>query len=351
VPTATPQNPCAGFDILSIPTQERVQFQNGQLTQIGSGRLCDIQAKTIAFSPDGNSLALAAYDGIRLYDAHTGELRLRMKPGETGQTWNVAFSPDGRFLAAISTWGEVTLWDVSTSALLQSLNKPGEAVAWTISATGVAFSGNGRLLVAWAGNSASDNTHIWDISDIFAPVLLTSLGDSGNMAAISPDGQYLVTGTDGGWAKVELQTGSTVSTSAEREGVAALAFSPDGRILYTSNWTHGLTSMWDASTGQRLYTFDPCIDPCVIDLWADEYVRFDLSGDGTRLVEFDGSHNQIIVWDTQHRKQLWASPTLNLKRNIYIADVAISPGGALVAALADLQEDEGQRILLWRLPP
>ncbi len=68
---------------------------------------------SVAFSPDGRTLASGAADGaIILWDVATGE-RLRTLQGHADMVLNVAFSPDGRTLASASEDGTIILWDVS----------------------------------------------------------------------------------------------------------------------------------------------------------------------------------------------------------------------------------------------
>ncbi len=73
---------------------------------------------SVAFSPDGRTLAAGGgrvYPGapgnVILWDAASGQ-RLCALEGHRATVWSVAFSPDGRILASGSQDGTVVLWGV-----------------------------------------------------------------------------------------------------------------------------------------------------------------------------------------------------------------------------------------------
>ena len=81
---------------------------------------------SVVFSPDGSYIVSGdwyhslydtsggAWSGeIRVWNAHTGELRKTLT-GHTGGVSSVAFSPDGKTLASGRTDGTILLWDFST---------------------------------------------------------------------------------------------------------------------------------------------------------------------------------------------------------------------------------------------
>ena len=66
---------------------------------------------TVAFSPDGRRLAAAGFGAaVMLWDTETGQEVLELPCPRMGVT-SAAFSPDGRRLAAIINDGTVMVWD------------------------------------------------------------------------------------------------------------------------------------------------------------------------------------------------------------------------------------------------
>jgi WD40 repeat protein/tRNA A-37 threonylcarbamoyl transferase component Bud32 len=123
---------------------------------------------SVAFSPDGKQLAAAVgfYQGgdkdnlgeVRVWDAATGQPVHTLR-GHPSCVWGVAFSPDGTRLASAGGQrlsqapGEVIIWDMHTGQCVCSLQGHVGVVY------GVSFSPDGRRL-ATAGEN--DGAKIWD---------------------------------------------------------------------------------------------------------------------------------------------------------------------------------------------
>ena len=142
----------------------------------------DAPVKTVAYSPDGATLATGSIDGVvRLFDAGTGRLKAEL-PGHTGFVWSVAFSPDGTTLASGSWDRTVRLWEVATGALMATLQGH-EGYVWS-----VRFSPDGTTLA-----SASEDRTIllWDLGTAKSKRVLKREGGPPHGLAFTSDGTLL----------------------------------------------------------------------------------------------------------------------------------------------------------------
>ncbi len=90
----------------------------------------------LAFSPDGKYLALSDSSAgiVNLWDVSTWKLSgtLEVVPGRrfklmeiTGNLWGVAFSPDGKIVAAVNPFGDrIYFWDVNSGELIDDYVLP-----------------------------------------------------------------------------------------------------------------------------------------------------------------------------------------------------------------------------------
>src|SRR5262249_22194691 len=116
---------------------------------------------------------------------------------------SMKFFPDRKLLVTVGDDGEVKLWDTTTGKEVSSLDLP------------------------------------------FKPAL----------AALTPDGKKLAAAVEGKAVRIwEVATGKEIQKLEGNPPTEALAFSPDGRVLASSG--PGKVALWDTRTGASLRGFD-----------------------------------------------------------------------------------------------
>jgi WD40 repeat protein len=202
-------------------------------------------AYSLAFSPDGKVLALAGRAGIVLLDvAGRAEPRTLECPDLT--LTQVAFSPDGALLATSgdNNGGVVRLWKVATGQLVFTARPP--AIAWC-----VAFSPDGKTLAAGLD---SGEVRLWDVASGAEVASLPGMGGQVRWVGFHPAGESLAAagGFPGNVVYVWDLATRTVQhrLSGHGSGVLSGAWRADGRLLFTAGGIDGTVRVWDL-TGER----------------------------------------------------------------------------------------------------
>jgi WD40 repeat protein len=256
----------------------------------------------VAYSPDGRLVASGGGEfmfpvepgsgELLIWDAETGRDRIALRGMRCGVR-GVAFSPDGRLLAAVgvqlNNWtrreGELLVLEAATGERAFRREVAGDGLAC------VAFSPDGRLLAAGCGvfnlgpSSRERSCLLWDARTgkevMSLPGENTVLG-----LAFSPDGRRIALSRFGAVDLWDLAGRRLVRTFSGRFGFRyQVAFTNDGgRLIGGSDQEH--TLVWDVETGAVIQTLE-----------ANKTVALALSRDGARLAT-GSSDGKTEIWDT-----------------------------------------------------
>jgi WD40 repeat protein/transcriptional regulator with XRE-family HTH domain len=203
----------------------------------------------LAFSPDGRILAAAYSDHtVGLLNASTlAPLGAPFQVTAAGNAETVAFSPDGTVLATGGDDGTVRLWSITDPAHPSQLSSVHDSGTYVFT---VVFSPDGKTLAA----ASTDNlTRLWDVANPARPAQLGKpLGGFSSYAiglAFTPDGKLLAVGSADKTIRLwsianparPVQVGAPLTGPAGY--VWGLAFSPDGTTL-AAGVTDGTVWLW-----------------------------------------------------------------------------------------------------------
>jgi WD40 repeat protein/serine/threonine protein kinase len=275
----------------------------------------------VAFSTDGKLVAAAAEDGtITVGDAATGKVVDRFLAHDKGAT-SVAFLADGR-LASAGRDKTAKIWDLSTKHYLL-LNGHHEDV------TCVAPRPDG----AYVATASRDKTvKVWDA---VSGKLLRSLQghtDYVRHLAFSADGSRLASACDDHEVKVwDVDTGAEVLSLKHPGTVQAVAFSDQRGERIATGSEDSTVRVFDARTGKPLYLLQGHSG-------AISSVAF--SPDGKRLVSAS-IDKTIKLWDLATGQEV-----LTLPSGAMVTSVVFSPNGHLLASA-----DHTGTVKIWRGTP
>lgn len=323
----------------------------------------------LAWSPDGNQVAVTTLGSdINIWDIKERRLIRTLKLSRRGQARAIAYSPDGRYLAAGPS--TIIVWDARTGEMKREIVAPfvkDPAVPQDTSVTSLVFSPDSQTLAAtFRGKMARPGVVLYRAdTGAFIKMLeppSTPLGWISAKLAFSHDGQYLVSArsiiTIGGvedgvdtrsmidvW---QVMTGELKTIKqAHVDDLTALAMAHEGAVLATGTTTGGRKSYRNLTT--NTWTMIKNNDP--IKLWDikkgvlvkeltgvhSRTQELDFSPDGKYLVSCQRDEisqgETIWLWEIASAKVIQKFKTSAKATYAGVHDCAFSPDGSRIAAV------------------
>lgn len=266
------------------------------LTKPGQIQTADFYS--LAFAPDGKTLAAGSQGKVYLYDLADLDAEPTVLTVEEGQgpgaadVKAVAYSPDGSYLAAGSAGSVVYVWPTNTLAA-----PPTQLTTHEAAIGDLVFTPDSRTLIS---GDAAGKVMVWSMDDLGAPkkVLSELTGPVYSMAVTSDGTLLLVVGYRDpvlAWTLDNLDNKPEVLVKREDEAIGkaptlALAISPDDTTLATAD-VFGVTHLWDmADTDTPLASLPG--------LSQEDIMTITFSPDGRHLAT-GGGDAVVNVWTLQ----------------------------------------------------
>ncbi len=276
---------------------------------------------SVAFSPDGKTLASGSRDKtIKLWELGTGK-QIRTLWGHSNWVWSVAFSPDGKTLFSGSGDKTLKIWQIPSGKIIRTLTGHSGPIY------SIAVSPDGQIIASGSGDKT---LKIWQIDSNEAIYTLTRHLFWIRCIAISPDGQILASGgLDNNIHLWHISTGKWSRTfMGHSNWVRFIAFSPNGKILASASYDKTI-KVWDLATGKEIYTLTGHTDliSCIA-----------ISPDG-QILASSGRDKTIKFWQLSTGQEI---SSIN-DRSDAVSCIAFSPDGqTLVTGNLD------KTIKIWR---
>ena len=272
------------------------------------------EAFEAVFSPDGSRLVLSEPGAAACLDSTNGKEQWQIE-GRVGQ---VAFSPDGRTLAAKiggakkkkGPAGEDDPWEIRFFNAADGRPSGDNPLSCPSDACGLCYGADGCL--AWR---SSREIVVWDLKAGQArrafPV--GGDGDPGEPFLLAPDGKTVTARVGRTLHRWDVADGrdlyADVSGRGHNAPLVAAAWSPDGRRIATmSQGFDASLCVWDAATGQLLRTL-----PASERWWFNcHWLAF--TPDGARLFAV-GGNGVIHCWEVSTGQEVWRGIAYEIKTN------------------------------------
>lgn len=285
----------------------------------------------LRLSPDGSLLAFRTNPAtVKLFDTRSGMVKHTFDAESVGDAVErpssrflvsvkrmlaVAFSADGKTVAAESEQGEIKFWDFRTGEVKRELSVDQDDPLL------VAVSADGRSFA----EVSQDKLLYWDTNSTAKKLISGAAGPTPSALALSADGRVLAVGSATG-VRLMSPSGEVLRDFRDSEGlINRLTFSRDGRLL--AGAADDTIVVWSVANGQVEKTMQV----------RNEITSIAFSPNG-QLLATAAIDNIISIWNLGND---FAQSTLK-KHESSVNAVAFSPDGRWLASGGD-----DRTIVLW----
>lgn len=283
----------------------------------------EIVVRTLAFSRDGRTIAACGLHGPVIgWDSRSGRVQT-IALGDDRYFTYTKLAPGARVLAFESLDATLSLWDLADNHLLVEI--PGR-----YGPTGnMAFSADGSMLAV----GCEQEIQVWETARK-PPRKVCVLGERrARSLAFAPNGRMLAVGMSDGSIRIWDPTKGqrTIAFGAHGGAVASLAFADDGRTLASTCATERVARLWNVDRGQLVATLVGHTMP----------VQSTVFTPGSRLLATAGADGSVRLWDAATGQLL---ETFSVQDGPF-TKVTVSPDGRLLAGGGN------GSIWVWSLDP
>jgi WD40 repeat protein/serine/threonine protein kinase len=288
-----------------------------QETAVSTLHWLDDPARLLSFSEDG---------WLRLHDGRSGSLlaeRANFNSANFNAVSDLAWSPDGRYLAASSWDKTIRIWSMQDAAVSQVLRGHRSYIG------ALDWSPDG----AWLASGSLDGggaLRLWSLDSGAAQIMQYEDDSPVSQLAFSPDGRWLAAGLNSGLLVIQpIPPGAAdapvLSGRPREEAISDLAWSPDnGRLLVANQ--KGYLTLWQLPAGQLEWE------------WAAAADYF-----GTRL-DWSAAAPLVALGGDMAEIQLWGSEDWQMEQSlagllgVSLNEVAFAENGRWLAIVGGLRE-------------
>lgn len=261
----------------------------------------NLYAVYVAYSPDGRYVVSGGGNTVKVWEAQSGRVVASMSSYSVS---SVAFSSDGKYIAAGGSDGTARVWEVKSGR--EVISHPTDQ--WEVS---MAFSPDSRFIAL----SGKNSIRVWNIKDKKEAFRIEYEGFV-NYLTFSPDGRYILSSSNDQSARIwDAQSGHEVMKLSHYGKIYKAVFNSDGKYIVAASDSN-YVRVWDVNSGNKIF-----------EMYYETDIRdISISPNGQFIV-FGSKDGTAQVWSISYKTEV-----ARMTHNSGINSVTFSPDGKYVAS-------------------